>query len=783
MNDVPDWAKENVSTTSDVPEWAEDVGSRLRGGPSSSYEPNISQDRRREYDIPKIIEAAGIGGISGLAAPEIAKGFGKGITYTGKGISLIPTIPTKAVGTGLQALGEGIQLTSPLIGRAYPTIAGFLGSGASEIAGQTIEQAGLPKSISESARLGIGVVPTMIPSVAEKAGGVVLRTFIGTKGGPVAKSIFDGIVSKGTMDTATEAEKKAIAKLVNELKGTEPEGEAAKQIYFRMEDLANQMEQRAKSEGSRVIQKSETAASEKERRAEKFKEAAPKAKNIAEERLSNAQDKISEIGKPREDSDLGEEARQLVVARQQAGDISRSQGYKEQKNIRDAVVKQKEDSGQFVQDTQEYKDLLKEVNNKLLIGREALKQKTRPISEPGVIAAYNKIRDSIVSKRVMIDPENVQELQNKGYNIVKGTNPMTGEPAFYREFPTSFDALDDVRRKLGTAAFGEPAEGYEALQKNIAKDLYEKISKIQSKFAGESHDVLQENYEAASRLLEKFKGKTGEKYTGIDFSDPSRFKTNPKQLINDAFKSKQGVDDIIRLTEGDQQSVQRIAGDYVASKIQGKNVKGVEDWIKRNSDFLSHPSMAPVRKQIDGYLSNLRSAEGLSSRNVSAASFLEKNAPKLEKEAEAIRSIGERESLKITSEGRKAAEEVLGDKFAVDRVKGMIKSGKPSDWKILGPIANKSPDTMIQAVKETMADVSPKNMGQTFRERVAPALQQTTNIPDETIVMLQNQLDKISNFEMPQAEKLTLGQNLIGQVLRQYIVPRIFTSQTDYIRR
>jgi hypothetical protein len=55
---------------------------------------------------------------------------------------------------------------------------------------------------------------------------------------------------------------------------------------------------------------------------------------------------------------------------------------------------------------------------------------------------------------------------------------------FTERVPSSFDALDHVRRRLGDVFSGKEVEGFKGLQKNQAIDLYKKIRDIQVEYAG-----------------------------------------------------------------------------------------------------------------------------------------------------------------------------------------------------------------------------------------------------------------------------------------------------------
>lgn len=689
-------------------------------------------ESRKSFDPKAMIESAAAGGLMGVAAPEATYALGKGLSY-------IPYGPAKAAGYALQA-------GAPFMGRVFPAITGFLGGGTGETAGQVSELVGAPKPVSESSRILGSMVPDALTGGSKVLADLASKKLIGVPATKVAKTFFEKMGVKEEL--VNEQERKEINNLIEQLRGASQQGQPQQEIYKALEQKVGEIQ----ADIARRVPKMEKAATEAER--------------IASQRTATAKQNISSVGDPNATvSDVGEKLRTITVGPKASLEQTRSADYKKQLAIRDAAVAEKEGNGIFVQSLPEFKEAEQELRNNLLIGRKAMTQETAPVAEQGVKNAYQKIYDAMTSKLVKIDdPKLVSELQSQGLKIIKKTNPQTGELAFYREFPTSFQALDDVRRKLGDAAIGYGKEGYEALSQQIAKKWYGKISDIQSKFAGESHDLLQSGYEAPSGLLEKYKTSVGKKYTAIDMADPTKYRTNPTALVNDAFGSRQGVQDAINLSGGNVDAVKALAKDFVASNIANKDAKAVSNWLssKKNVDFLSHPDLAEVRQAADAYLNQLRQAETLASRGTAAKEFLTREVPKIE------------------STAKTQKEAILGDKYPVARIKEIILSGSPETWSTIGPIVSGSPQAMAalpDAVNQVMAQAA--TTGRTsaataFREKVAPALQNL--MPAQQIGQVQQQLDAIAGYSLPEQQKLTMAQNLLTSVIRNYVVPRITSS-------
>lgn len=112
-----------------------------------------------EFSPSAIGTSAGLGATAGALGP-------KALQVVGKGLKMIPTIPTKAAGTLSESLGTA--LSSIPMAKRTAGAAGILGG--TEIAGQAGEQIGVPRAISEpTAVLGA-------PKVAKTVG----RALIGT---------------------------------------------------------------------------------------------------------------------------------------------------------------------------------------------------------------------------------------------------------------------------------------------------------------------------------------------------------------------------------------------------------------------------------------------------------------------------------------------------------------------------------------------------------------------------------------------------------------------------
>lgn len=723
--------------------------SRFGGEEVSSSAPAASQveappKQKTPVERLKQFGESALGGtIMGAAAPEMTQLFGKGV-------SKLPSPYAKAAGYGLEAAGKQMRAM-----RGTEAATGGLAGMTGDIAGQVAESRGmLPFSVFAT-ELAAGVVgPAFVKTITEaiKYGS---RKLLGIEPIKAIKTLADDL----GLDSAqlSPSQRDFIKKQLDEFRGTGKPGEAQKTLYDALKTGAADITRDAESRAAARRAEAEVAQRQAEAQAEKMRLAGKKTTDIGAQTSKEAQAARSQIGQEREASDIGNTLRQKIMSLYGKMTEARSSEYAKQKAIRDAVVAQKESSGQLVKDLPEYQSLLNDLRSKLLIGKDALQQKTAPVTEKGVLQAYQNIYDAVSNRRVIT-------------GIDANGNPN------YKTFPTSFDALDDVRRRLGDAAFGKEVEGYSAIGADIARKYYGKISEIQSKFAGESHDALQGGYESASRLLDKYKSQAGKKATAADRFDPTRYKTDAASLPNDYFTSKQSVNDLLELTGGDRSLVTQAASDFTARQLRDKNAKGVKDWVNKNSDWLE--ALPEVKSKVNSYLSTLERAERVSGKSGKAAQILESREPTVLRAGEKAVAVGEKEAGAITAEAQKRVDTILGDKNPAARVREIFLSGKPSVWKEVGPIlasAKGGKEAVAEAVRQIMADRAASGLASSvraFREDVAPSLREAKLMTPEQLSSLEAQLQAIANSAVGEPAKLTMLQTAIkNAIIAAYAQP------------
>jgi hypothetical protein len=769
--DISDLPKPSQTDFSDLP---------TPKAPSAPKAPTTSPEKPFGQRLEDIGVATGVGTAAGAFSPEIA--FGTGLLL--EKFPLSPP-PVRAAGRAMQAAAPSMEGAK---GRALGSLAGGFGGLTSETAGQAAELFGASPPVAESARIVGGLLP--LEAVTSGTRGVGSLVSMIKPGAGTAYNMMRSVMQDVGVANLAGKQRELVMQRIEELRKSPFTTDAQKKIYDTIADSvskstniaeveADLARRAAEAEARGVRSTAETVSREERERGVKLAGTRAELEEAKRTLVDRAKSGLRQVGDATvELSQMGRTLRDRILQRFETGSLERSDAYKQQKALRDQAVAAKESQGILVESLPEYKTLVQDLRNKLLKGQIAQQQKTAPVTEPGVLKAYQNIYEAVTARRVEV-----------------GANEM-GNPV-YKTFPTSFDALDDVRRRLGDVAFGKEVEGYSAIGSNIAKEYYAKISQIQSKFAGEAHDVLQSEYEIASRLLEKYRTKAGAKATALDRIDPTQFKTDAKGLPAALFNSQQSVADAIALT-GDRNLVVQEARNYVARTIANMDAKAAKNWLtsKQNSDWLS--ALPEVRTAANNYVMNLERAEGMAAGAGKVATRKEALERQAGREAGKALEIGEKEAGRLVKEGEKAAgaitdaarkeaATILSTAEPAARVQEIITSGDRTLWDRVAPAIAASPNgkqILEQAIRQTMADRAQQGVfgAQRFwQTSLKDSLARTGLMPTNKINEISQQLDAIANSALPEQQKLTLFGRTIKNIIVTYGAPAVGTSAYDVI--
>jgi hypothetical protein len=703
-----------------------------------------------------VATSAGFGGVAGAFTPEIAYG-------TGQVLEKVPYKPVQMAGRALKSAAPSMTGAKQ---RAVGTLAGGFSGATGETAGQVAELAGAPAPIAESARVLGSLAPIEILSSGARGLSGLIRSVSPTAANTrmLLRSVMDDV---GAANLAG-AKREEVMRRINELRQAPFTTDAQKKLYDVIAKDVQTMTGTAAQEAQALERSGTREGLEAQRRAKGFASLGGEVSETKATILQRAKDSLRNLGDAtRELSDVGRTLRDSIVARFDEQSLNKSKAYLDQKKIRDAEVEKKEGAGVLVNSLPEFKTMISDLRSKLLIGQEARKQATAPVTEKGLLNAYNDIYEAVSGRRVLA-----------------GVNEQ-GNPV-YKTYPSSFEALDVVRRKLGDVAFGKKVAGYEGLTRKVAEDYYIKLSNIQSKYAGEAQDVLQRDYEIASRLIDKFKTKAGAKATAMDRIDATKFASDDKALPSTFFNSRQSVADAIELV-GDAALVERQAADFVAGKLNGMNASAARTWItsKQNSDFLS--ALPNVRRSADSYIANLERAEARAAGATKVEKRLGVEQKQAVREAEKAPELGAREAGKVTQQAGAEAARILGTAEPAARVSEIILSGDRTLWDRVAPAiaaAPKGREILGESVRQVLADKATQGVFGAMRfydTSLKDSLLRTGLIGKAEADQISRQLQEIASVSISEAEKLTFMGRLIKNAIVGYAIPRAGTGTINSI--
>ena len=706
--------------------------------------------------VGDVATSAGFGSVAGAFSPEIAYG-------TGQVLEKVPYKPVQMAGRAMKSASLGMTGAKQ---RAVGSLAGGFSGATGETAGQVAELAGAPAPIAESARVLGSLAPVEILTTGAKGLSGLLRAVSPTAANTrmLLRSVMDDV---GAANLAG-AKREEVMRRINELRQAPFTTDAQKKLYDVIAKDVQTMTGSAAQEAQALERSGTREGLEAQRRAKGFAGLSGEVSETKATILQRAKDSLRNLGDTtRELSDIGRSIRNRIVARFDEQSLARSEAYLNQKAIRDAEVQKKEGAGVLVNSLPEFKTMISDLRSKLLIGQEARKQTTAPVTEKGLLNAYNNIYEAVSGRRVMA-----------------GVNEQ-GNPV-YKTYPSSFEALDAVRRKLGDVAFGKEVAGYEGLTRKVAEDYYIKLSNIQSKYAGEAQDVLQRDYEIASRLIDKFKTKAGAKATAMDRIDATKFAADDKALPSTFFNSRQSVADAIELV-GDAALIEREAANFVAKNLNGKDASAARNWLtsKQNSDFLS--ALPNVRRSAESYITNLERAEARAAGATKVEKRLGVEQKQAAREAEKAPEIGATEAGKVTQQAEKEAARILGTAEPAARVSEIILSGDRTLWDRVAPAiaaAPKGREILGESVRQVLADRATQGIFGAMRfydTSLKDSLIRTGLLGKQEADQISRQLQEIASVSISEPEKLTFMGRLIKNAIVGYAIPRAGTGTVNSI--
>jgi hypothetical protein len=412
--------------------------------------------------------------------------------------------------------------------------------------------------------------------------------------------------------------------------------------------------------------------------------------------------------------------------------------YKTDKKIADALVASQESKGVSVTSTPAYKNISDYLDKKLNLGAFE-NSPFLATTEPTLVASLTNIRNSIKSSVK---------------NVVNEQGVVTQV-----KVPPSFEALDQVRRKLGDVFAGKDVEGFKNISREQAQELYGLVRAAQVEYAGGKNgafDMLLRNYAEDKALLNALKIPTGKKIIAKDLINPEYFTYDPSGLAREFFSTRKKVQDLFNLTK-DPAFVEQQASNHVARTIKGMDAAKLKDYIDKNGEWLD--LMPNLRNRLqDHYAAVVRSGSVTpKTRELSKSLKTEiKALPETgrveagkvkaaaAKEAEDVVKAGKKEAKQLTAEGQAKAKELkpVPEKFValigagdpVVQIRKLITEGNTEKLRRAAPFITSNRQVAAafkQAVRQELSQLDPRtlaggrNVRGEWETKIRPALEAT----------------------------------------------------------
>jgi hypothetical protein len=245
-----------------------------------------------------------------------------------------------------------------------------------------------------------------------------------------------------------------------------------------------------------------TAAKVRADRAAKLAEIARKRGRTLDERrsaaLADAAPVEPDIGASKYLSEQGDQVREPAVAKQ--GEIEQQMQAADAKYraARDELVNDREAAGVGVSDTQAAKILVKK--SRELVKPDPVKRPEVGF-EPAKTAGgglHEKLLEVLEPREVPLTVKEAQTARRAGIKV-----NAAPDGSFTRTVKPGFKDVDDFRRYLGKVLDGS-VEGYEAINRVEAQQMYGNLNKVLDQYARGAHAKVQANWREGKAALEPY---------------------------------------------------------------------------------------------------------------------------------------------------------------------------------------------------------------------------------------------------------------------------------------
>jgi hypothetical protein len=244
------------------------------------------------------------------------------------------------------------------------------------------------------------------------------------------------------------------------------------------------------------------------------------------------------------------------------------------------VAKEKEAAGQFISKTDEFKDLVKFLQERG-VGRTGKSE----LDREEIKAFRNVLRD--ITPKQRISETVIDEAGNKA--VVRRLEPID----------ITFNKLEKLRRRIAAGDPGVTETGFKAIIGDNRKELVEKISKVMESFSPGYLDY-KKAYAETSEPLDFLKVNTvGKKATGFQKFSQEEFQSNPESVLDALLNnpSKTNADNLLKFVGNEgKDDIEQVVLEALVDKAGGK-AAGYTKVLEKYDDFLNAFPSAKKRLQ------------------------------------------------------------------------------------------------------------------------------------------------------------------------------------------
>ena len=790
----------------------------------------------------KVAEEAGIGGILGTFSPEITG-------LAAAGLSAFP--PTAPFGVALSTTVPAMRAT-----RLAQSGIGAIAGGAGEIGAQIAEAYKQPEKVQEIVRLAAGAITPEFGGLIKYAGQKLVSKLTGASLKDIAGALADDLGIE--VNALTPEQRTYIEKIAGQIRAGEKTDDPLKSLYSHLD-----------AETQKIVQRYTDAASSLSFKADRLQELAERGV-ISGERVTTYATDLSEGAQTlvREAQDsanaiLKEAEKRAAQARGRGTESKMSEV-----DAQDILQRGKQQADQILSEAQtratrlrQIADRARESAGKRMEGATASVAKVGEADLP--TKTGNRIRDSVMpvfEKLKGVRAENAERLKGEAFGVAQekealgqfahstaafekavkeiedeiattslpnvknplqtilkaiGKQTEVGPEGAVQEVirNVTFKDLETTRRFLRDRSYGLPAEGFDAINQQLAGKLANLVEDIQREFSPGIESFLKQ-YATDSAPLTIFKTKLGRAVGEKEDFDMGLFLTDPADVGKKFFRTDTGVKDLIAMLGGDASAAEEIARGFVMDKLRKPNAESIQKFLASDSvrDWIDN--FPVLKEQLQDAVRRMGGAEAVTGKRTALSKALRSESSKLldsgpidaagtlakadkesgvvsrraqreqnlaqarEQKASGIASQGATKAgeglretgKKLSAEGEKIRELILGKKFDARRVQQIILSGDKALWAEVGPLIAASPsakESFASAVGQVLADkalASPKAVVEIFNKDVRPAIEAAGLMTAPQLKSLQAKIDQI-NKTVDSPRKAGLIQRAITNAL------------------